>query len=71
MQTAGGGLQVIRSVEFQERGELENTCTLHTWSHPRCCCHSLLLLLFDCVWEKRGGMKSRAPLVGREDEFIF
>ena len=28
----------------------------------------LFVLLFDCVWE---GMKSRAPLVGREDEFIF
>ena len=46
MQTAGGGLQVIRSVEFQERGELENTCTLHTWSHPRCCC---LFCLFCCL----------------------
>ena len=68
MQTAGGGLQVIRSVEFQERGGAGKHLHIAHLVTPSMLLFVLFVLLFDCVWE---GMKSRAPLVGREDEFIF
>ena len=58
MQTAGGGLQVIRSVEFQERGAGKHLHIAHLVTPSMLLSFFIVIVIWLCVGGKRKNEKS-------------